>query len=56
MIKIYFECSIESPMNDVLWYPYCKVVESKFVYDILNIFLHVFPAFLMDTLAFKTSG
>ena len=35
-------------MNDVLWYSYCKVVENKFVYDILNIFLHVLSASFMD--------
>ncbi|CAD1470642.1 unnamed protein product, partial [Heterotrigona itama] len=34
--------------NDILWCPYCKLVESRFVYGILNIFLHAFPAFVID--------
>ncbi|KAF3420434.1 hypothetical protein E2986_11757 [Frieseomelitta varia] len=46
--NIYKDVSVETPMNDILWYPYFKVVESKFLYDILNIFLNVFPAFVMD--------
>ncbi|KAK9293754.1 hypothetical protein QLX08_011382 [Tetragonisca angustula] len=46
--NIYLECSIEKPANDILWYPCSKVVESKFLYDILNIFLHVLPVFVMD--------
>ena len=35
-------------MNDILWYPYCRIVENKFVYVTLNIFLHVLSAFVMD--------
>ncbi|CAD1469916.1 unnamed protein product, partial [Heterotrigona itama] len=46
--NIFLECSLEAPPNDILWYPYCKIVESRFLYNILNIFLHVFPAFVID--------
>ncbi|CAD1470774.1 unnamed protein product, partial [Heterotrigona itama] len=46
--NICVECSVETPMNDISWYPYCKIVENKFIYDILNIFLHVLPAFVID--------
>ncbi|XP_043521445.1 fatty acyl-CoA reductase 1-like isoform X2 [Frieseomelitta varia] len=46
--NIFLECSVETPCNDITWYPYCKLVESKFVYSILNIFLHVLPALVMD--------
>ncbi|KAF3420504.1 hypothetical protein E2986_13768 [Frieseomelitta varia] len=48
LINIYLKCSVETPMNDVLWYPYSKMIDNEIVYGILNMFLNVLPAFVMD--------
>ena len=42
------QCSIETPLNNVLWYPCCKLVANKFVYNVLNMLLHILPAFVID--------
>ncbi|XP_043522255.1 putative fatty acyl-CoA reductase CG5065 isoform X1 [Frieseomelitta varia] len=46
---IYVECCIKTPMNNVLWYPFCILLTNRYVYNVLNIFLHILPAFIMDT-------
>ncbi|KOX70665.1 Fatty acyl-CoA reductase 1 [Melipona quadrifasciata] len=46
--NMYVECSRDIPMNDVLSYPYCIFVSKKLIYNVLNIFLHVLPACIMD--------
>ncbi|KAK9295205.1 hypothetical protein QLX08_010398 [Tetragonisca angustula] len=47
---IYLKCCVKTPMNDVLWYPFCILLANKYVYNVLNIFLHILPAFIMDTI------
>ncbi|KAK1117621.1 hypothetical protein K0M31_015794 [Melipona bicolor] len=49
MIDTLVQCNRETPMNNVLLYPFCLVIANKHVYNILNIFLHILPAFIVDT-------
>ncbi|KOX75132.1 Fatty acyl-CoA reductase 1 [Melipona quadrifasciata] len=54
LVDIFLECSVKTPMNDVLWYPYCKVVENKFVY--FKYILACFVSCFFYGYCFKTSG
>ncbi|XP_060823548.1 putative fatty acyl-CoA reductase CG5065 [Bombus pascuorum] len=40
--------AIETPMNDLMWYPACAMVSNRYVFTILTLFLHTLPAFIMD--------
>ena len=55
MIDILVECSRETPMNDVMWYPFCILVPNQYGYNILDAFLHIVPAFFTDVFL-KFSG
>ncbi|KAK9295204.1 hypothetical protein QLX08_010397 [Tetragonisca angustula] len=48
MINIAVKCNREMPMNKVFWYPCCFLVANRYVYNVLNIFLHILPAFVVD--------
>ena len=49
------QCSRETPMNNIMWYPFCILVPNQYGYNVLDIFLHILPAFFMDILL-KLSG
>ncbi|XP_017755704.1 PREDICTED: putative fatty acyl-CoA reductase CG5065 [Eufriesea mexicana] len=40
---------IKSPLKHLVWYPSCKIISNRFIYNILSFFLHYFPALLIDT-------
>ena len=42
------KCSIDTPLNDTLWYPGCSVVANKYIYNILSVIPRVFLAFVID--------
>ncbi|KAK1136719.1 hypothetical protein K0M31_001259 [Melipona bicolor] len=52
---IVVQCSRETPMNNVIWFPFCILIPNQCSYNILGIFLHILPAFFMD-IFLKLSG
>ncbi|KAK1120200.1 hypothetical protein K0M31_012570 [Melipona bicolor] len=52
---IVVQCSRETPMNNVIWFPFCILVPNQCSYNVLDIFLHILPAFFMD-IFLKLSG
>ncbi|XP_043522128.1 putative fatty acyl-CoA reductase CG5065 isoform X2 [Frieseomelitta varia] len=55
MRDILVQCSRETPMNNIMWYPFCILVPNQYGYNVLDIFLHILPAFFMD-IFLKLSG
>ena len=41
MINVAVKCNRKMPMNKVFWYPCCFLVANRYVYNVLNIFLHI---------------
>ena len=48
MRDIVVQCNRETPMNNVMWYPFFKLVSNQYGYNVLDTFLHILPAFFMD--------
>ncbi|XP_012241405.1 putative fatty acyl-CoA reductase CG5065 isoform X1 [Bombus impatiens] len=48
MIDAMVKYSIETPLNDTLWYPRCSVVANRYIYNVLSVIPRVFLAFGMD--------
>nr|AXY94560.1 fatty acyl-CoA reductase 4 [synthetic construct] len=42
------KCSIESPLNNTLWYPGCPMIANRYIYNVRSVIPHVFPAFIID--------
>ncbi|KOX67262.1 hypothetical protein WN51_00034 [Melipona quadrifasciata] len=55
MRDIVVQCSRETPMNNIIWFPFCIMAPNQYSYNVLNIFLHILPAFFMD-IFLKLSG
>ena len=48
MIDAMVKCSIDTPLNDTLWYPSCSVVANRYIYNVLSVIPRVFSAFVID--------
>ncbi|XP_060831016.1 fatty acyl-CoA reductase 1-like isoform X2 [Bombus pascuorum] len=48
MVDAMVKYSIESPLNDMIWYPGCSVVANRYIFNILSVIPFVFPAFAID--------
>ena len=55
MVNIAVQCNRKIPLNKVLLYPCCFVMANRYVHNVLNIFLHILPAFVVD-MFLKLSG
>ncbi|XP_003485872.1 putative fatty acyl-CoA reductase CG5065 [Bombus impatiens] len=42
------KCSIETPLNDTLWYPGCPMIANRYIYNVLSVIPYVLPAFVID--------
>ncbi|XP_050598495.1 putative fatty acyl-CoA reductase CG5065 isoform X1 [Bombus affinis] len=42
------KCSIETPLNDTLWYPGCPMIANRYIYNVRSVIPHVLPAFVID--------
>ncbi|XP_033362677.1 putative fatty acyl-CoA reductase CG5065 [Bombus vosnesenskii] len=42
------KCSIETPLNDTLWYPGCPMIANRYIYNLRSVIPHVLPAFIVD--------
>ncbi|XP_068986784.1 putative fatty acyl-CoA reductase CG5065 isoform X2 [Bombus flavifrons] len=42
------KCSIETPLNDTLWYPGCPMIANRHIYNVRSVIPHVLPAFVID--------
>ncbi|XP_068986787.1 putative fatty acyl-CoA reductase CG5065 [Bombus flavifrons] len=42
------KCSIETPLNDTLWYPGCPMIANRYIYNVLGVIPYVLPAFVID--------
>ncbi|XP_043603772.1 putative fatty acyl-CoA reductase CG5065 isoform X2 [Bombus pyrosoma] len=42
------KCSIESPLNNTLWYPGCPMIANRYIYNVRSVIPHIFLAFVID--------
>ncbi|XP_043603687.1 putative fatty acyl-CoA reductase CG5065 [Bombus pyrosoma] len=42
------KCSIETPLNDTLWYPGCPMIANRYVYNVRSVIPHILLAFIID--------
>ncbi|XP_043603773.1 putative fatty acyl-CoA reductase CG5065 [Bombus pyrosoma] len=42
------KCSIETPLQDTLWYPGCPMIANRYIYNVLSVIPYVLPAFAID--------
>ncbi|XP_060831010.1 fatty acyl-CoA reductase 1-like [Bombus pascuorum] len=48
MIDAMVKCSIETPLNDAIWYPGCSVVANRYIFNVLSVIPRVLLAFAID--------
>ena len=48
MLDVMVKCSIETPLNDTLWYPSCSIVANRYIYNILSVIPRALPAVVID--------
>ncbi|XP_050598487.1 putative fatty acyl-CoA reductase CG5065 isoform X1 [Bombus affinis] len=48
MLDVMVKCSIETPLNDTLWYPGCSIVANRYIYNVLSVIPRVLPAVIID--------
>ncbi|XP_071876912.1 fatty acyl-CoA reductase 1-like isoform X2 [Bombus fervidus] len=48
MVDSMVKCSIETPLNDMIWYPGCSVVANRYIFNVLSVIPRVLPAFAID--------
>ncbi|XP_050598546.1 fatty acyl-CoA reductase 1-like [Bombus affinis] len=44
MVDAMVKCSIDTPLNDTLWYPGCSVVANRYICNVLSLISRVLPA------------
>ena len=42
------KCTIETPLNDTLWYPGGPMIANRYIYNVRSVIPHVLPAFVID--------
>ncbi|XP_050493518.1 fatty acyl-CoA reductase 1-like isoform X9 [Bombus huntii] len=42
------KCSIETPLNDTLWYPGCPMIANRYIYNVRSVIPYVLLAFVID--------
>ncbi|XP_050598490.1 putative fatty acyl-CoA reductase CG5065 isoform X3 [Bombus affinis] len=42
------KCSIETPLNDTLWYPGCPIIANRYIYKVRSVIPYILPAFVID--------
>ena len=39
----------EIPLNDLVWYPGCRMITNKCIFNVLSVIPLVLPAYIIDT-------
>ncbi|XP_048269632.1 putative fatty acyl-CoA reductase CG5065 [Bombus terrestris] len=42
------KCSIETPLNDTLWYPGCPIIANRYIYKVRSVIPYILLAFVID--------
>ncbi|XP_071876917.1 fatty acyl-CoA reductase 1-like isoform X1 [Bombus fervidus] len=48
MVDAMVKCSIETPLDDTIWYPGCSVVANRYIFNVLSVIPYALLAFLID--------
>ncbi|XP_071876916.1 putative fatty acyl-CoA reductase CG5065 [Bombus fervidus] len=48
MVDAMVKCSLETPLNDTIWYPGCSVVANRYIFNVLSVIPYALLAFLID--------
>ncbi|XP_071876806.1 putative fatty acyl-CoA reductase CG5065 isoform X1 [Bombus fervidus] len=48
MIDAMVKCSIETPLNNTLWYPDCPVIANRYIWNVRSVIPRLFLAFVID--------